>query len=89
MLKRGNKGMSFWSLSFKDWKVIIQWVYSECQCCIMLPIELLSIFSSWKTLLLKEEFWGISFEYCKTYGLNIPRRLDRKRDMKQPKNFMI
>jgi hypothetical protein len=38
---------------------------------------------------LRKEFWRPSFENYRVYGLNIPRRLDRKRDMKQQKIIMI
>jgi hypothetical protein len=40
-----------------------------------------------KTLI--EEFWGLSFEDCRTYGMDIPRRLHVKRDMKQWKFITI
>jgi hypothetical protein len=33
-------------------------------------------------MLLKEEFWGLSFEECKAYGMDIPRRLHVRADMK-------
>jgi hypothetical protein len=32
--------------------------------------------------LLKEEFWGLSFENHIAYGMDIPRRLHMKGDMK-------
>jgi len=44
-------------------------------CFIILFKELLLAFSHERTLFLKQEFWGLSFEDCKTYGLDIPRRL--------------
>jgi hypothetical protein len=39
--------------------------------------------------MLGEDFWGPSFEECRTYGLNIPKRLDMKRNMKQQKIITI
>jgi hypothetical protein len=33
--------------------------------------------------LLREEFWGLSFEEHKAYGMDILRRLHVKGDMKQ------
>ncbi len=39
-------------------------------------------FPSKKTKLLKEIFWGLSFEKCKTYGMDIPKRLHVKASMK-------
>ncbi len=41
-------------------------------CCQYFPCE--------KTLLLRQEFWSLSFEDYKTYGLDIPRRLHTKGD---------
>ncbi len=35
-----------------------------------------------KMALLKEEFWGLSFENHIAYGMDIPRRLHMKGDMK-------
>jgi hypothetical protein len=43
-------------------------------CCQHFPCE--------KTLFLKQDFWGLSFEDHRTYCLNIPRRLHMKGDMK-------
>jgi hypothetical protein len=40
-------------------------------------------------MLLKEEFWGLTFEDRKTYGMDILGRLHVKRDMKQQKFIMI
>jgi hypothetical protein len=34
-------------------------------------------------MLLKEEFWGLSFEKHKTYGMDIPKKLHMRVDMKQ------
>jgi len=39
--------------------------------------------------LLKEEFWGLSFEERKTYGMEIPKRLHVRVDMKQRKFITI
>jgi len=39
-------------------------------CCQYFPRE--------KNLLLRYEFWNLSFEDCRAYGLNIPRRLHMK-----------
>jgi len=39
--------------------------------------------------LLKEEFWGLSFEEHITYGMDIPRRLHVKVNMKQQKFITI
>jgi hypothetical protein len=33
-----------------------------------------------KTLLLRQKFWSLSFEDCRTHGLNIPRRLHMRGD---------
>jgi hypothetical protein len=33
-------------------------------------------------MLIKKEFWGLSFENHKTYGMDIPRKLHVKGDMK-------
>jgi hypothetical protein len=41
----------------------------------MLLKELLSTFSSSKDLLLKQEFWGLSFENHTIYGLDNARSL--------------
>jgi hypothetical protein len=30
---------------------------------------------------LKEEFWGLSFEKLRAYGMDIPKRLHMKRDI--------
>jgi len=38
---------------------------------------------------LKKEFWGLSFEECKVYGIDIPRRLHVRIDMKQWKFITI
>jgi hypothetical protein len=40
-------------------------------------------------MLLREEFWGLSFERCKSYGMDIPRRLHVRGDMKQRKFITI
>jgi len=50
-------------------------------CCQHFPHE--------KTMLLKEKFWGLSFEEHKVYGMDIPRRLHVRGDMKQQKFLMI
>jgi hypothetical protein len=42
-----------------------------------------------KTTLLREEFWGLSFEKCKAYGMDIPRRLHVRTNTKQQKLMMI
>jgi hypothetical protein len=39
--------------------------------------------------MLGEDFWGPSFEECRMYGLNIPKRLDMKKNMKQQKIITI
>jgi hypothetical protein len=41
-----------------------------------------------KTLLLIQEFWSLSFEDHKTYGLNSPRRL-HTRGVGSRRNFII
>jgi hypothetical protein len=33
--------------------------------------------------MLREEFWGFSFEERRTYGMDIPRKLHVRRDMKR------
>jgi hypothetical protein len=45
------------------------------KCCAM---NFCQHFSHKNTLLLRQEFWGLSFEDHKTYGLDIPRRLHTK-----------
>jgi len=40
-------------------------------------------------MLLKEDIWGLSFEDHKMYGMDIPRRLHVKLDMKQRKFITI
>jgi len=40
-------------------------------------------------MLLKEEFWDLSFEECKMYGMDIPRRLHVRENMKQQKFITI
>jgi hypothetical protein len=50
-------------------------------CCQHFPHE--------KTLLLRQEFWSLSFEDCKTYGLNIPRRLCTRGDINKQKFIII
>jgi hypothetical protein len=39
--------------------------------------------------MLKEDFWGPYFEDYRAYGLNIPKRLDMKRNMKQQEFITI
>jgi len=46
-------------------------------CCMM---NCCQHFHHVKTLLLKQEFWSLSFEDYKTYYLDIPRRLHMKGD---------
>jgi hypothetical protein len=55
----------------------------------MLLKELLSTFSSSKDLLLKQEFWGLSFENHTIYGLDNARRLHTRKNMKWRKFIMI
>jgi hypothetical protein len=50
-------------------------------CCQHFPCE--------KTLLLKQEFWNLSFEDRKTYGLDIPRRLHTRKNGRQQKFITI
>jgi hypothetical protein len=50
-------------------------------CCQHFPCE--------KTKLFRQEFWGLSFEECKVYGMDIPRRLHVKANMKQWKFITI
>jgi hypothetical protein len=45
------------------------------KCCAMIYCQ---HFPCEKTLLLRHEFWSLSFEDCKAYGLNIPRRFHTK-----------
>ncbi len=40
-------------------------------------------------MFLRKEFWGLSFEECKAYGMDIPRRLHVKVDTKQQKFITI
>jgi len=56
------------------------------KCC---AINCYQHFSHKKTLLLKQEFWSLSFDNCKTYGLNIPRRLHMKGDGRWRKFIII
>ncbi len=55
----------------------------------MLPRNYYQYFFHEKILLLIENFWGPSFEDYRVYGLNILRRLDMRKDMKQQKFIMI
>jgi hypothetical protein len=55
----------------------------------MLLKELSSTFSSLKDLLLKQEFWGLSFEIHIIYGLNNARRLHTRKNMKWQNFIMI
>jgi hypothetical protein len=40
-------------------------------------------------MLLRKEFWGMSFEEHRAYGMDIPRRLHVRIDIKQQKFIMI
>jgi hypothetical protein len=55
------------------WNVISSLCYTQ-KCC--------QHFLGEKTTLLREEFWVLSFEEHKMYGMDIPRRLHVKIDMK-------
>jgi hypothetical protein len=74
------KCWTFWLLNVKDWKVVGPRLCLECEFFIMLCTKLLSTFSS--STLLKEEFWGLSFKEHRVYGMDIPRSLHFRVDMK-------
>jgi hypothetical protein len=42
-----------------------------------------------KTTLLKKKFWGLSFEECRMYGMDILRRLHVRGNMKQQRFMTI
>jgi len=59
--------------------LLVEFVHSVSAlvCCIM---NCCRHFPHEKTLLFRQEFWSLSFEDYKTYGLDIPRRLHMKGD---------
>jgi hypothetical protein len=75
--------------NLKDWKFLFEEFvrnvsalhWCSRNCCQHFPYE--------KTLFLKQEFWGLSFEGCWAYCLDIPRRLRMKGEMKGWKFIMI
>jgi hypothetical protein len=75
-------------LNVNYWKARVLRLCSKCELCVMLRRKLLPTFSSWEDVV-EKEFWGLTFEDPKTYGMDILGRLQVKRDMKQQKFIMI
>jgi hypothetical protein len=65
---------TFKLLSVKGLKVVVPGIVQKVGSALCCTWNYCQHFICEKTLL-KEEFWGLSFEECKTYGMDIPKRL--------------
>ncbi len=88
-LEEETKCWAFWSISVKDCKLLSQESVRNVNYALCCAWNYCQHFPCEKTKLLREEFWGLSSEERKTYGMDIPRRLHVRADMKQQKFIMI
>jgi len=73
----------------KDYLVVSNEFSRNVNAILCCPWNYYHYFLHEKTLLLRKKFWGPSFQDYRMYGLNIPRRLDTRRNMKQQKVITI
>jgi hypothetical protein len=84
MFKRGNKGYVIYeALVSRIEKLLSNESIQNVSVVLYCPRNYYQYFPGEKALMLKEDFWGPSFEDYRAYGLNIPKRLDMKRNLKQ------
>ncbi len=76
-----------WCSRVKDWQTIVCRIHLDCWSYFFCSLNCCQYFPHKKTALMRKEFWKLSYEDQKAYGLDIPWWLHSRIDVKK-QNFI-